>query len=287
MKIGFIGAGKVGTSLGRYIAEQQTNGVSVSGYYSRRLESAEFSAKSTNSACFTRLSFLVDASDILFLTVPDHQITPVWQALLKLGVREKILCHCSGVTSSTVFQNREVSSNFAYSIHPLLAFCSKQTSIEQLSRTCFTIEGDPEYLYFWNDFFQATGNPVKEISSADKVKYHSAAVFASNLVLATLGVACDLLEECGFSKEDSRDALVPIVSYNVDNFSQVGLTNALTGPIERGDCDTVSQHLDILSPDQKEVYRLLSQRLLPLAVEKKPILEKNPQFLKLKQILEN
>lgn len=286
MKIGFIGAGKVGTSLGRYITERKIGDICVSGYYSQCLQSAEYASKCTNSACFTHLNVVVEASDILFLTVPDGKLASVWEMVKQQNVSNKIFCHCSGAYSSDVFYKTADCSHYGYSIHPLFPFCSKDTPLEAMEKIHFTVEGDEKHLSFWSDFLQSLGNPVKVISLEDKVKYHGAAVFSSNLVLATLKVACDLMEECGFSKEEAQNALIPIVTHNITNFSQVGLSKALTGPVERGDGETVVKHLDCFAGEQREIYRLLSAQLVPVAQEKTSDLEKKQALNVIQQLLQ-
>lgn len=286
MKIGFIGAGKVGTSLGRYITERKISDVCVSGYYSQCLQSAEYASRCTNSACFTHLNVVVEASDILFLTVPDGKLASVWEMVRQLNVRNRIFCHCSGAFSSDVFYKRADCSHYGYSIHPLFPFCSKDTPLEAMEKIHFTVEGDENYLPFWRELLQSLGNQVKIISVEDKVKYHGAAVFSSNLVLATLKVACDLMEECGFSNEEAQNALRPIVTHNITNFSQVGLSKALTGPVERGDEETVAKHLGCLTGEQREIYRLLSVQLVPMAQEKTSDLKKIQAFQVIQQLLQ-
>ena len=75
MKIGFIGAGKVGFSLGRYFAE---NGIFITGYYSKELQSATEAARFTKSRTYDNMAELVGDSDVIFLTVPDSAIKEVY-----------------------------------------------------------------------------------------------------------------------------------------------------------------------------------------------------------------
>ena len=104
MKVGFIGAGKVGCSLGKYLV---THGVNVVGYLSKRHSSAEQVAHFTGTRAFDSLEQVVQASDILFITTPDHEISLVWEELRKLPLAKKCICHCSGSLSSAVFHGRD------------------------------------------------------------------------------------------------------------------------------------------------------------------------------------
>ena len=84
MKTGFVGAGKVGFTLGKFFREQ---GKQVAGYYSRNTESAEEAAQFTETAAYAALAELVQDSDVLFLTVPDSSITSVYEEIRRYPIR--------------------------------------------------------------------------------------------------------------------------------------------------------------------------------------------------------
>ncbi|CBK89195.1 Phosphoglycerate dehydrogenase and related dehydrogenases [Faecalitalea cylindroides T2-87] len=100
MRAGFIGAGKVGFSLGKYLKE---NGVEITGYFSKSPESAKSAADFTNTKLYKSIENILSDSDTLFITVPDGQISKVWDYMKNLDIKNKNICHCSGSISSTVF----------------------------------------------------------------------------------------------------------------------------------------------------------------------------------------
>lgn len=267
MKIGFIGAGKVGFSLGKYFI---SNGISVTGYYSRSPKSAKSAAEFTNSRMYSSLTDILKDSDTLFLTVPDDVISTVWEHIKNLDVRNKKICHCSGSISSAAFFDAENKGAFAYSIHPLCAVSDKYNSWRDLKNTVFTIEGSEQYLTKMRNLFAGFGNETVVINTKDKALYHAGAVLASNLVIALLSMSEDVLKQCGFSAESARKALLPLFKVNAENIVQNGPEKALTGPVERNDVQTVRHHLESLSKDltKREVYRLLSLELTKIAQEK-------------------
>lgn len=267
MKIGFIGAGKVGFSLGKYFI---SNGISVTGYYSRSPKSAKSAAEFTNSRMYSSLTDILKDSDTLFLTVPDDVIGMVWEHIKNLDVRNKKICHCSGSISSAAFFDAENKGAFAYSIHPLCAVSDKYNSWQDLKNTVFTIEGSEQYLTKMRDLFADFGNETVIINTEDKALYHAGAVLASNLVIALLSMSEDVLKQCGFSAESARKALLPLFKVNAENIVQNGPEKALTGPVERNDVQTVRHHLESLGKDltKREVYRLLSLELTKIAQEK-------------------
>lgn len=271
MRIGFAGAGKVGFSLGKHIA---AHGYEIAGYYSRSFISAQEAASFAGGIAFSTIDALVAASDIVFLTVPDGQIAPTWQELAELAgyglvdLKGKTICHCSGALSSDVFEGARELGASVYSVHPLYAVSSKYETYRELGRALFTIEGSPERLDEMVAFARSWGNEVQVISAADKVRYHAAAVMASNLVVGLMHSAATELERCGFAPEAAERALRPLFIGNATHIAEDGTVAALTGPAERGDVATIQKHLNCLDGNHREVYRLLTDELYEVAAIK-------------------
>ena len=97
MQIGFIGAGKVGCSIGKYLKE---HGRPVAGYVSRHIESSEFAGTFTDTKAFENLQEMTESCDILCITTTDREIGNVWNELRKQDLKDKIICHFSGSYSS-------------------------------------------------------------------------------------------------------------------------------------------------------------------------------------------
>ena len=267
MRIGFVGAGKVGFSLGKYMSERN---VCVSGYYSRELESARQASVFTHSKYYETLEEIIKSSDALFLTVPDGAIEDVWNSIKTYSLTGKFICHCSGVMTSAVFSEIDQMGAFGYSIHPLFAVNSKLQSYQEISQAFFTIEGSEKHIGYWNDFFENLGNPVRLIRADQKVLYHSAAVFVSNLVTGLFETGVDLLMACGFDRESGETALKPLFMNNCLSVSRLGAVDALTGPVERADVKTIPKHLNVLSEREREIYIRLSEVLAGVAKQKHP-----------------
>lgn len=267
MRIGFVGAGKVGFTLGKYMAE---HGVCVSGYYSRRQESAIQASDFTQTKYYETLEELAASSDALFLTVPDGAIEKVWNSLKDDSLKGKLICHCSGAMSSAVFSGIDQMGAFGYSIHPLFAVHDRLQSYKEISQAYFTIEGPQEHMPFWKDFFEALGNPVRVIRPEQKILYHSAAVFASNLVTGLFETGASLLMECGFDRKSAEEALKALFLNHCRSVAEVGPKDALTGPVERADIGTIQKHLDVLSGNKREIYVRLSEVLVGIAGHKHP-----------------
>lgn len=274
MRIGFIGAGKVGFTFGKYIAckgghVKDTAGVTdvleVSGYYSSTRESAKLAAEFTDTRVYESLNSLCECSDVIFLTVPDGQIGKVWNELKLLDIRGKLICHASGAMTSDIFSGISEADAFGYSIHPMYAISSKYESYKELDRAFFTVEGHDMYAERICEVIQSCGNRCVRIEGRDKVKYHSAAVFASNLVTGLFAIAVKLLVECGFDEHSAVEALAPLFTGNAEAVASKGPVKSLTGPVERCDVDTIKKHLSVLAGDERSVYAAVSRCLVSIA----------------------
>lgn len=274
MKIGFIGAGKVGVTLGKYFSLYGKK-VQLTGYYSQSYDSTVQAAGFTQSKAYSELEALVKDSDTLFLTVPDGKIEDVWDCIreLPLSMEGKIICHTSGALSSAVFSGIESKKAFGYSVHPLFAISDKLHSYKELSQCLFTIEGAKEHLDDVRLLLESCGNMVEVIDQEVKAKYHGAAVMASNQMLALAYLAEQSLLECGFSEEHARKALTPLMIANLEHWSNVGAIDALTGPVERNDVETVHKHLQVFKDNEEQVYRQLSNVLVEIAQKKHETLD--------------
>lgn len=269
MKIGYIGAGKVGCSLGRYLAQAHE----LVGYASSEIKDTEYAAQLTGSKAFKNASDLARRCDTLFFTTPDSAIAQTWLDLRAAlnddnALKGKNLCHCSGAAPSTLFKGAHECGAFCYSVHPLFAVSSKTVPVSELAQAYFTIEGDAEHLSEITGMIEALGNAVQTVSTEDKVRYHAAAALASNHVVGIYKMACAELVKCGFSCNDAERALAPLLLNNAAHIAEVGPAAALTGPAERGDTATIDKHKAVLGGNTLEAYTAINEVLLKLAEEK-------------------
>ncbi len=242
IQIGFIGAGKVGVSLGKYLKEKQH---------------------------YENLQEIIDNCDMLLFTVPDGKIASVWEEA-KPYVSGKLVGHCSGLHSSKIFSDVGSTDSYAYSIHPLMAVNSREKSWSELSGALFTIEGDEKYIHFVEQIFRSMGNRTRIISAENKTKYHAAAALSSNYMTALFHMAQTLFEECGFKEREAVEELYRLADGNLAHILNEGCINALTGPIERNDSKTVQMHLDALHGKMREAYRANAAYLTDVARQKYP-----------------
>lgn len=279
MKMGFIGAGKVGIALGRYF---KYNGFEISAYFSRTyFDISEFGFD--NSIFVNSIENIVSSSDIIFITTTDLAIADIWSQLKKLSIQNKIICHCSGNLSSDVFFDIDKLNAFACSLHPMMAINSKDISLNKISKAFFTVEGNDTAVRQMKNIITICGNKLSVVRADNKVKYHAAACFVSNFSVALNKVAVDILKECGFSQEQACSAINPLMSENIDNICNYGFVNSLTGPVERNDYNTIEKHLNCLNENQRNIYKLLSRELIEIANVK----HQGQNYSTLKNLLED
>lgn len=297
-RVGFIGAGKVGHSLGKYIScmsQGKPCDVNISGYYSKSLASAESAAVLTESKTFNSLAELINNSDIVFLTVPDGMISIVWREIVSelIGkpfneisdnhlceLREiafeerKLFCHCSGSLSSSIFENVKEINASACSFHPMYAIADKMNSYKELSNACFTFEGDDDAYSSISSILSIMPNSIGRLDESAKTLYHAACVFFSNLVVGVARDGENILRKCGLNEEFAKNAWHALFLDNAKNIVNKGTTDSLTGPAERADISTIHSHIAQLheadNNDILSTYCTLTKSIVEIAEEKHP-----------------
>ena len=278
MKIGFIGAGKVGFSMGKYLKDK---GINVTGYYSRNENSSLEASLFTNTNQYKELKNLVEESDTIVISTPDDKILEVWNKIKNLSIKNKFICHLSGSLSSNIFSNISHYGAYGYSIHPIFPISDKYNSYKSLKNAFITIEGDRKYINEVKLFIESLGNKTKVLEKSDKTLYHLASVISSNLIIGLINISLNYLKEYGFTEKEAINALYPLIKENIEGINNKGVINSLTGPVERGDFNTINRHLLNIKEEDKDIYISLSNKILSLALEK----NKDREYGKIREIL--
>lgn len=266
LKVGFVGAGKVGASLGAYMARR---GVPLAGYYSQSPASAQAAASRTGTQAFGALAPLLESCDCLFLTVPDDALPGVWAQVKRLPLAGKLVCHCSGLRPSAVLEGIEALGAGGYAVHPMIAVPGRDAA-EAFEAACFTVEGSTAHMGAMAALMAALGNRWQVIAADQKPRYHAACVTVSNLVNGLCRVGEDLLLQCGLDADFAQEAWQGLFLHQAQNICRAGIGPSLTGPVERGDAQTVRTHMENLHPPAVDIYRLLSGVLVDIAEAKHP-----------------
>ncbi|MBI2852954.1 MAG: DUF2520 domain-containing protein [Chloroflexi bacterium] len=278
LRLGFIGAGTVGSALALRLSEKGYPVVAVS---SRSHTSAEKLAQAIPGCRAEHDNQVVaDRAELVLITTPDDAIPRV-AAETKWRARQSVV-HCSGADSTATLEPARKVGAHVGAFHPLQTFASAQQAIENLPGSTFAIEAEEPLLSVLKDMAAALGGHSIELRAEDKVVYHAAAVMACNYLVTLVKLATDLWQSFGVPPQEATRALLPLLSGTVHNIETVGIPRCLTGPIARGDAGTIRKHLDALekvAPELLAVYRELGRQTIPVALGKGRINQRQAEEL--------
>lgn len=198
-------------------------------------------------------------ADLFWLCVPDSQIREAahrladqrhWKGLVAL--------HSSGALASDELQALRAQGAAVASAHPLMTFVGG--SQPMFAGVPFAIEGDAAAVRLARQIVLGFGGQAYPIRKRDKPAYHAWGTFASPLFTALLATTEQVARLAGVSAKDARKRMIPILLQTLANYAAFGAPNAFSGPIIRGDVDTVKRHLRALrgTGPVLDVYRALA-----------------------------
>lgn len=266
-KLGFIGAGTVGTALAIKLSE---HGYDIVAVNSRTRASAERLAQSVKgcAVCATKQA-VADLADTVFITTPDAVIPDVVSEIhWRPG---QAVIHCSGADSTEILLPAKKMGAVTGACHPLQTFASVKHALENIPGTTFAIEAEGELKEDLKVMATALKGEWIELTAANKVIYHAAAVMACNYLVTLVKLADDLWQTFGIPREQATKALLPLVRGTLNNIENISIPQSLTGPIARGDAGTIQKHLNALkqeAPDVLSTYCELGLQTIPIALAK-------------------
>ncbi len=265
--LSFIGAGTLGRALSVACAAA---GYRVLSIHSHSFEDATRLANDLPGAEAVPSLSEATRADIVFLTVPDDAIAEVCESIS--WPRSCSVVHCSGALSLEPLEHAQEAGASIGGLHPLQTFAAGAEHAGRLSGIAYALEASSNELHdALEELVEALGGRPQWIKGSDKPLYHVSAAMASNYLVALLGDASKLWESFGLSREGGLQSLLPLVRGTIDNLQGVGFPDALTGPIARGDVDTVRIHLDALTTSQPDIidsYAAMGKRTVTLGLEK-------------------
>lgn len=279
-RVGVVGAGAVGGAL---IAALGVVGDAVnmtpSAVFSRTFAHAQAAAERA-SGCEAALSLdaLIERCDLVFITTSDDAIALVaGEAIWRAG---QVVAHFSGAHGITPLASAAARGAITAALHPLMTFprslrdATAAHVIARMAGATWALEcSDAAATQRLSGLVAALAGRVITLTEADRAPYHLSGVLASNYVVTLLASAAELWSGWGVERGDALRALLPLLRATVDNLEAVGLPDALTGPIARGDVGAVRIHEEWLraspeSNDLRAAYEILARLTVPLAREK-------------------
>jgi predicted short-subunit dehydrogenase-like oxidoreductase (DUF2520 family) len=202
-------------------------------------------------------------ADVVVLAVRDGTIASVARELAgtqALGGRHVVL-HLSGMLGIEPLLALRPSGAALGVLHPLQAIARPESAPARLRGALAAITGDAPAVAAAERLARDIGLRPVRLAAPAKPLYHAAAAIASNYLVVLADLTERLLTDAGLSPDDARTGLVALMRGTLDNVAAEG-ARALTGPIVRGDVETVAAHLAALPPDVAAVYRVLGREAL-------------------------
>lgn len=262
-----VGAGRTGPALGLRLHRAHAVGrMTITGRRAGPPDVPLFGGDAPPAEYRSSIEDAPADPDAIVIAVPDAAIEEVAGRLASIDLAPSIpILHTSGSRSVDILQRLADQGHSTGSAHPLAAIADPVSGADRLAGATWGVEGDGVAGALAERIIHACGGHALRIAPGGKPAYHAAAVFASNYAVALLSVAERLMEEAGVDAADARPALTGLAGGAVENVGARGPEAALTGPIVRGDADTVALHLGRLSADERALYSLLGREALRLA----------------------
>lgn len=288
MKIGIIGAGKVGSALAIGLAREK---FPIEGIYSRTEEAVKALAQKTGASFSNNLEETVRRADTIFITVPDDALEEMSSCISERidaeTIKDKVFLHCSGACTSDVLGSISEKGGYTGSLHPIQTFADRFEGWRGLYSIYFGFEGSREAQKAAEIIVRAFNGQLLLLDRQAKPLYHAAACVLSNYTVVLSYIAKGLLRAAGIDAEMGIKALAPLAAKTVKNIELLGPEAALTGPVSRGDSGVIARHIEEMGkkcPEFIGVYKTLGKTALEIAVKKGSVGEDKER--RLRELLE-
>ena len=254
-----LGAGRAGRGLSRAL---RASGVDVIGLHGRRVE------LEPDVVTAGPLPAALAAASVVIVAVRDGQLEDalgeVAGAMLEEGAT---VLHASGSAEPRGLEPLRAGGHPCGTFHPLVPLADPARAAELLRGAWIGTDGDPAAIAAATALARRLGAHALRIPAGRKPAYHAAAVFASNFPTVLAAVASQLLVSTGIDEGDAWGAIRALMRGAIANLEDAAPASALTGPIARGDVETVKRHLGALAaaPETRALYATLSLAAVELA----------------------
>lgn len=263
LRLLFVGPGRLGLSLGYALAH--ADAVSYLAYAGRRPEAPAHPLFIQGTARYGYgLARPEPGTDAVLLSVPDEAIHEVAQRLAALGTAPPgcSAFHFAGALSTDVLAPLHERGYSVGSLHPLQAVANGVSGADVLPGSFFAVSGEPLARATAQRLLSPLGSRALEVPATRRPLYDAAAVMASDYVTLLLETAGDMLARAGVAWDEGVPALRAIVLGVLSRLGAAEGTRWATGPLSRGDVETVRLHLRSMEPAERALYAVLGLRAL-------------------------
>lgn len=271
--VAIIGAGRVGSSIGFLLRNVEYR---VTAVATRSMATAE-RAKAFIGAGepLTDVAKAASQADIVFITTPDRAIKEVCETIAAGGGFRagSLVIHTSGAHTLDLLDAARDAGAYRVVLHPLQSLASREQGARNLPDSYFRIEADSAALEAAREIVAALGGRELVLprwnSDQDSVAlYHAGAVVVSNYFVALVDYGLKFYQSLGADKQEALKAVLPLIQGTLHNIETLGISDALTGPIMRGDTQTVRAHLGAMrkrTPELVSLYKELARCTVSMA----------------------
>ncbi len=243
--VGIAGAGKLGCALARLLCDAGGQGVIIASRTPSHAErGASFAGPAARAVDWPELAKLCDR---LLITVSDHAIAAVAASLAGLGFAGEAALHTCGALGAEPLAPLAERGAACGVLHPLQTIATPERGVEALRGIHWGVTADGEASQWADRIVTLLRGRRLDIAADARPLYHAAGVTACNYLIALEDAAVSIMEAAGVERPAALAALAPMVDATRLNTFELGPVAALTGPVLRGDLDTVTRHLDALA----------------------------------------
>ncbi|MFN2399679.1 MAG: DUF2520 domain-containing protein [Gemmatimonadaceae bacterium] len=257
-RIFVLGAGRAGLGLARAFREC---GVDVAGVHGRR------NSGGVDGVTTGLIGDAVGLATVVLVTVRDGELDAALRELALSPVASSaVVLHASGSIDPPALDALRGLGHPAGTFHPLVPLSDPDRAATILRGSWIGLDGDPEARARGRVLADCLGAHTLDIPHGQKARYHAAAVIASNFPAVLLTLGEKLLLEAGLPPRVARAALLPLFAVAADNLRESAGSIAITGPIVRGDVDTVRRNIEALAARSEalDVYKAMSRAVVEL-----------------------
>ncbi|MDR2986329.1 MAG: DUF2520 domain-containing protein [Nocardiopsaceae bacterium] len=248
LAVGVVGAGRAGTAMAAALAKAGHRVVAASAVSQASLDRV---SRSLPQAKVARPEEVVEVSDLVLLTVPDDALPGLVSGLAETGVdmEGRLLAHASGRHGLAVLEPAVRAGALPLALHPVMTFTGRPDDVSKMTGISFGVTA-PEPLRPVAEALvvEMGGEPVF-IAEDKRGLYHAALASGANHLVTLVAASSDLLREAGVP--DPPKMLGPLLSAALENALMLG-DQALTGPVARGDAETVAAHVEVIATNAPE-----------------------------------
>lgn len=267
LRIGFIGAGRLGIALAWSFAQ---HGLRVTAVASMIAADADrLAAAITGCTVLSDGQQVIDQCDVVFVTTPDGAIAATCsQFRWRPGMAA---VHCSGVTDVSALDHAAHAGAMTGGFHPMQTFGDPAAAVRSLPGCTITIEAREPLNAALVAIAERLECRVNRLPPGMRGRYHAAAGYTSQFINALFAEAATIWQSWGATEEDAVRALLPLARGTLASIESAGLAEGMPGPVSRGDVGSIEKHvaaLTPLGPEVMEFYRVVCDRTIPLGMQR-------------------